>query len=470
MSREKEASEFIKFIDKEGIRFVDFRFTDITGAWHHTTYTREGLNISSFQDGILFDGSSIRGWRSIHQSDMIMRPDLSTAYRDIFYDHPTLALVCDIIDPHTNKAYDRDPRSVAEKASSYLKESGIANNAFFGPELEFFIFDQVEYGSNPYESFYSLHSSEAAAQPNNENVWHGYTQKPKKGYFPLPPLDSLHNIRSHIVENLSSVGITPLLHHHEVAVSQVEIGFLYDTLLKTADNVQKYKHTVKNTALLHHKTASFMPKPIQDDNGTGMHIHMSLWDNKTPLFSGDRYADLSPLCLSFIGGIIHHAKALNAFTNSTTNSYRRLIPGFEAPTLLAYSAHNRSASIRIPHVFNTKAKRIEVRFPDGMINPYLAFSALLMAGIDGIKNKRDPGEASDHNLYELSEKELGSIPKIASSLKEALEALDKDRSFLTQGDVFSDALIDSYITLKNEEVLALSKAPTPLEFELYFTQ
>jgi glutamine synthetase len=458
-------------IAEHEVEYVDFRFTDPRGKWHHTTYIASKVNEDLLTDGVMFDGSSISGWKSINESDMILRPDLTTAFMDPFTAQSTMVITCDVIEPATGQPYTRDPRSTARRAESYLKYTGIGDAAYFGPELEYFIFDDVRYGNGMGKSFFHIDSHENPCNSGKEYPDGNLAHRPrvKGGYFPVQPLDSLHDIRGEMLTTLGMVGLTPVLHHHEVAPAQCEMGFDFSTLLATADNVQKYKYVVHNVAASYGKTATFMPKPIAGDNGSGMHVHQSIWKAGKPLFAGNNYADLSDMCLYYIGGIIKHARAINAFSNASTNSYKRLVPGFEAPVLLAYSARNRSASIRIPYASGAKAKRIETRFPDAAGNPYYTFAALLMAGLDGIENKIHPGEAMDKNLYDLPPEELKGVPHVSRSLREALEALDKDRDFLKKGDVFTDEQIDAYIELKLEEALAWEQAPHPVEFSMYYS-
>lgn len=420
----------------------------------------------------MFDGSSIEGWKGINESDMILMPDASTMIVDPFFIKSTLIIRCDILEPATMKAYDRDPRSIAKRCEIYIKSTGIADTAFFGPEPEFFIFDNVTYKSDIGSAEYKIRSTEAAWGTNDLYNGRNNGHKPgvKGGYFPVPPVDSLQNIRSQMCSTLEQLGQKVEVHHHEVATAgQCEIGTQFSTLVDKADQTQIFKYVVHNIAESHGKTATFMPKPIPEDNGSGMHVHQSLSKGNKNLFAGNGYAGLSEEGLYYIGGIIKHAKALNAFCNPSTNSYKRLVPGFEAPVLLAYSARNRSASIRIPFVNSEKARRIEVRFSDPMANPYLAFSAMVMAGIDGIKNKIHPGEAMDKNLYDLPPEELIDLPTVASSLEEALTSLDQDRAFLTSGSVFSDGMIDAYIDLKMEEVRKLNMTTHPIEFQMYYS-
>lgn len=460
-----------KMMKEHDIQFVDFRFTDPKGKWQHTTYIASQVDDALLEDGIMFDGSSISGWKTINESDMILMPDADSAVVDPFAAQPTLMICCDVIEPSTGQPYSRDPRSTAKRAEAYLNYTGIGDTAYFGPELEFFVFDDVRFDVGMNGSFYALDSEESPA--NSGRVYEmnnmGHRPRVKGGYFPVQPVDSLADMRSEMLSTMPLVGIEPVLHHHEVAPSQCELGTMYSTLLGTADNVQKYKYVIHMVAHSYGKTATFMPKPISGDNGSGMHVHQSIWKDGNPLFAGNGYADLSETCLYYIGGIIKHAKALNAFTNASTNSYKRLVPGYEAPTLLAYSSRNRSASIRIPHVSSPKAKRIETRFPDSSGNPYYTFAALLMAGLDGIENKIHPGDALDKNLYDLPAEELKDIPQISRNLRESLEALDADRDFLKKGDVFTDDLIDGYIELKMEEVLAWETTPSPVEFKMYYS-
>ena len=460
-----------EMIKEHGVQFVDFRFTDPRGKWQHTTYFAEYLNEGHFEDGIMFDGSSISGWKSINESDMILQPDTTSAFLDPFAAQPTIIMFCDIIEPSSGQPYDRDPRSTAKRAEAYVGYSKVGDTAYFGPELEFFMFDDVRFDTGMMSAFYQLDSLESPS--NSGTVYEvgnmGHRPGIKGGYFPVQPVDAANDIRGEMISMLKAVGLIPQLHHHEVAPAQHEMGFEFSTLTQTADNVQKYKYVVHNVAHSYGKTATFMPKPIAGDNGSGMHVHQSIWRDGKPLFAGNGYADLSDTCLYYIGGIIKHAKALNAFTNPSTNSYKRLIPGFEAPVLLAYSSRNRSASIRIPYVSSPKAKRIETRFPDPAANPYFAFSALLMAGLDGIENKIHPGDAMDKNLYDLPPEELKGVPQVCGSLREALESLDADRAFLKKGDVFSDDQIDAYIDLKMEEVHKFEHTPHPIEFKMYYS-
>ena len=465
-----EVLAIFETIKKHEIKFVDFRFSDYAGQWLHITHCADAVGEEELVKGVAFDGSSVLAWKEINESDMILMPQLNSAFIDPFTTSPTLVLFCDVIEPTNNLGYERDPRYTAKKAEDYLKQSGIGEVAYFGPEPEFFVFDDVRFEANEYGSFYAIDSQEAPH--NTSKIVDGGNlarRAPKKGaYFAPMPIDTGHDLRSEIVETMRQVGLTPLLHHHEVATSQFEIGFKYSTLVGTADNIQKFKYVVHNVCHAYGKTATFMPKPIYADNGSGMHVHQSIWKDGENLFVGKDHAGLSELALYYIGGIIKHARAINAFANPTTNSYKRLVPGFEAPVLLAYSAKNRSASIRIPHVTNEKARRIETRFPDPASNPYLTCSALMMAGIDGIKNKIHPGEPKNQDLYHSSEKELKKIPTVARSLREALLALDKDRDFLLAGNVFTNEQIDAYIDLKLKEVERYEHMPHPIEFEMYY--
>ncbi len=471
MTSKDSAKDVFTMIKENDIQFVDFRFTDPKGKWQHTCYVAEQVNESSFEDGIMFDGSSISGWKSINESDMILMPDAKTAFVDPFSAQPTLVIFCDVVEPSTMQSYGRDPRSVAKRAEAYLAYTGLGDTAYFGPELEFFVFDDARFRTAGNYSFHQLDSEELPV--NSDKLYQagnmGHRPATKGGYFPVQPVDSLADLRGEMLSTLKVVGVEPVLHHHEVAPAQCELGVMFSTLVGTADNVQKYKYVVHNVAHSYGKSVTFMPKPISGDNGSGMHTHQSIWKAGKPLFAGNGYADLSEMCLYYIGGIIKHAKAINAFTNASTNSYKRLIPGFEAPVLLAYSARNRSASIRIPYVASPKGKRIEVRFPDPTANPYLAFSAMLMAGLDGIENKIHPGDAMDKNLYDLPPEELKNVPTVCGSLREALENLDKDRAFLKKGDVFTDDFIDSYIDLKMQDVYKWEHTPTAGELEMYYS-
>ena len=464
--------EVLGLIKESEAKFVDFRFTDTKGKEQHVTVPANTVDEDLFEDGKMFDGSSISGWKGINESDMILMPDPSSAVVDVFSDETQVNLRCNVIEPATMQGYDRCPRSLAERGESYLKSTGIADTAFFGPENEFFIFDHVSWDDSMQGAFYKIDSEEGAWNTNRGasegNTGHRPTVK--AGYFPVPPVDSLHDIRSSMCLALEDMGLECEVHHHEVATAgQGEIGVKFNTLVRKADEVQVLKYVVHNVAHAYGKTATFMPKPLVDDNGNGMHVHMSLFKGGENLFSGDGYGGLSETALYYIGGIIKHAKALNAFTNPATNSYKRLVPGFEAPTILAYSARNRSASIRIPYESNPKGRRVEVRFPDSMANPYLAFTAMMMAGLDGILNKIDPGDAMDKDLYDLPPEEEKELKLVAFSLEEALEALNADREFLKAGDVFSDDLIDAYIDIKAENVARLRMTTHPVEFDMYYS-
>ncbi|MGV8943928.1 type I glutamate--ammonia ligase [Thermomonas sp.] len=460
-----------KLIKDHKIEFVDLRFTDMRGVQHHVTFPKSIVDASLFEDGKMFDGSSIGGWRGIHQSDMVLLPDSTSAVVDPFTADPTLILVCDVLDPTTMQAYNRDPRGIAKRAEAYLKASGIAEQAFFGPEPEFFIFDSVRYANEMGHTFFHIDSEEAAWNSGKEYEGgnSGYRPGVKGGYFPVAPLDSLHDIRAEMCKTLEAVGIEVEVHHHEVAnAGQCEIGTKFNTLVQKADELLTMKYIIKNVAHRNGKTATFMPKPIVGDNGSGMHVHQSLAKGGNNLFAGDGYGGLSQMALWYIGGVFKHARAINAFANSTTNSYKRLVPGFEAPVMLAYSASNRSASCRIPFVSNAKARRIEFRFPDPMNSGYLIFTALMMAGLDGIKNQIDPGGPSDKDLYDLPPEEEKGIPTVCHSLDQALDALDQDREFLKAGGVMSDDFIDAYIKLKMKEVSAFRAATHPLEYQMYY--
>ncbi len=465
-------AEVVALIKDKDIKFIDFRFTDTKGKEQHVTAPAHTVNEDLFEDGKMFDGSSIAGWKGINESDMILLPDAASAVVDVFTEDATLNLRCNVVEPTTMLGYDRCPRSLALRAEAYLKSSGLADIANFGPENEFFIFDDVRWDDNMQGAFYSVDSSEGAWNSGRhyEESNAGHRPTVKGGYFPVPPVDSLHDIRSAMCLALEEMGLETEVHHHEVATAgQCEIGVKYNTLMRKADEVQILKYIVHNVAHSYGKTATFMPKPLVNDNGSGMHVHMSLFKEGENLFSGDGYGGLSDTALYYIGGLIKHAKAINAFANPATNSYKRLVPGFEAPTILAYSARNRSASIRIPYEPNPKGRRIEVRFPDSMANPYLAFSALMLAGLDGIRNKIHPGDAMDKDLYDLPPEEEKDLQLVAFSLDEALEALDGDREFLKMGDVFSDDLIDAYIELQMENVTRLRMTTHPVEFDMYYS-
>lgn len=470
MSKQPGISSIFEKIKNEGIKFIDFRFSDYGGQWLHITHCADMVGEEELTKGIAFDGSSVLAWKEINESDMILMPQIETAFIDPFATSPTLVIFCDVIEPETGKGYDRDPRFTAKKAEEFLKNCGIGDVAYFGPEPEFFVFDDVRFEAGTHGNFYKIDSEESPHNSSKEVDGGNLARRSrvKGAYFVPTPIDTGQDLRAEIVETMRQVGLTPLLHHHEVATSQFEIGFKYDTLVGTADNIQKFKYVVHNVCHSYGKTATFMPKPLFGDNGSGMHVHQSIWKGKENLFVGDVEAGLSELALFYIGGIIKHARAINAFSNATTNSYKRLVPGYEAPVLLAYSAKNRSASIRIPHVTNSKARRIETRFPDPASNPYLTCAALMMAGLDGVKNKIHPGEPKNQDLYHSSEKELRKIPTVARSLREALLALDKDRDFLLQGNVFTNEQIDAYIELKLKEVDSYEQMPHPIEFEMYY--
>jgi len=465
-------ADVLKTLKEKKVKFVDFRFTDTKGKEQHVSVPSHTIEADTFEHGKMFDGSSIAGWKGINESDMILMPDAATAVMDPFMEEPTMILRCDVVEPATMQGYERDPRSLAKRAESYLKSTGLADTAFFGPEAEFFVFDDVRWGADMSGSFVKVDSEEASW--NTEKVYEGgnlgHRPSVKGGYFPVPPVDSQQDMRSAMCLAMEEMGLSIETHHHEVATAgQNEIGMLFNTLVKKADELQIYKYCVHNVAHSYGKTATFMPKPLVGDNGSGMHVHQSLAKDGKNLFSGNGYAGLSDTALFYIGGIIKHARALNAITNSLTNSYKRLVPGFEAPVMLAYSARNRSASIRIPYVSNPKGRRIEVRFPDAGSNPYLAFAAMMLAGLDGIMNKIHPGEPSDKDLYDLEAEEAAKIPTVCHSLDMALEALDKDRAFLTAGGVFSNDFLDSYIALKMQEVTRLRMTTHPIEFDMYYS-
>ncbi len=459
-------------IREKGIRMVDLRFMDLPGLWQHFTVPATVFSEDSFAEGVGFDGSSIRGWRSIHESDMIVVPDPSSAFVDPFFVQPTLTLICDVLDPVTRESYTRDPRNIAHRAQNYLVSTGIADKAFFGCEAEFFVFDDIRFDQNPSSGYYFIDSSEGrwnTGRDEKPNL--GYKPRYKEGYFPVPPTDSLHDLRAEMVRLMQEVGLTVEAHHHEVATAgQSEIDIRFDTLVQTADNLMKFKYVVKNTALRHGKTATFMPKPLFGDNGSGMHTHQSLWKGDKPLFPGNGYAGLSQMALHYIGGLLKHARALAAVIAPTTNSYKRLVPGFEAPVNLAYSRRNRSASIRIPlYTESPKAKRIEFRPPDPSCNPYLALAAQLMAGLDGVLNRIDPGPPLDKDLYGLPPEELKEIPTMPGSLSEALDCLEKDHAFLLKGDVFTEDFLRTWIEYKrHREVEEIALRPHPYEFALYY--
>ncbi len=465
------ASDVLGMIKEGEIEWVDLRFTDPKGKWQHLTMVASLIGEDELDDGLMFDGSSIAGWKAINESDMILKPDLDAVYTDPFSATPMLIMFCDIMEPSTGELYARDPRSTAKRAEAYLKTTGIGDTVYVGPEAEFFLFDDVRFENNYNTSYYRIDDIELPTNSGREYEGGNLAHRPraKGGYFPVAPVDSAVDIRGEMVSTMIEMGLPCDKHHHEVAAAQHELGLTFGTLTTTADRMQIYKYVVHQVAHAYGKTATFMPKPIKEDNGSGMHTHFSIWNAKEPLFAGNGYAGLSDMCLYFIGGIIKHAKALNAFTNPSTNSYKRLVPGYEAPVLLAYSSRNRSASCRIPYGTGAKSKRVEVRFPDALANPYLAYAALMMAGLDGIQSKLHPGEAMDKNLYDLPPAELANVPTVCASLREALESLTADMDFLLKGDVFSKDQIESYIELKYEEVVRWEMTPSPVEYDMYYS-
>jgi len=466
-----DANSVLRLIKDKEVKFVDLRFTDPRGKWQHVTFDLSLVDDDFFNNGMMFDGSSIAGWKAINESDMTLMPDCATAVIDPFFAQTTLAVFCDILEPMTGQPYNRCPRGIAKLAEKYLQSSGVGDTSYFGPEAEFFIFDDVRFDTSMHRAFYYIDSMEGPYNAGTEYEMGNTGHRPgiKGGYFPVPPVDAAQDIRSEMLAVMGEMGIEPEKHHHEVAPAQHELGFKFKPLTRCADATQIYKYVIHQVAAAYGKSATFMPKPVYGDNGSGMHVHQSIWREGRPLFAGSGYADLSDTCLYYIGGIIKHAKAVNAFTNSITNSYKRLIPGFEAPVLLAYSARNRSASIRIPFGAGPKAKRIECRFPDPASNPYLAYSAMLMAGLDGIANKIHPGDPMDKDLYSLPPEELKDVPTVCGSLRQALECLDADRAFLKKGNVFTDDFIDSYIDLKMGEVYTFEHTPHPVEFKMYYS-
>jgi len=475
MAKTKTASHVdnvLKFIKTNGIKFIDLKFMDFPGQWQHFTVPVTQFSADSFEDGYGFDGSSIRGWKAINESDMLIIPDPETMFLDIFVQEPTLSLICDVYEPATKEKYSRCPRSIAQKALAYLSSTGIADTAYFGPEAEFFVFDDVRFDSKPNGSFYMVDSVEGRWNSGREESPNlGYKPRYKEGYFPVAPTDSLMDLRNEMVVNLMNAGIDVEAQHHEVASGgQCEIDLRFQPMLKSADQLLMFKYIVKNTAKKNNKSATYMPKPVFGDNGSGMHVHTSLWKKGKPLFAGNGYAGLSEMGLYFIGGLLKHAASLLAFTNPTTNSYKRLVPGFEAPVNLAYSQRNRSASIRIPmYSSSPKAKRVEFRCPDPSCNPYLAFSAMMMAGLDGIINRIDPGEPLDKDIYDMSPEELKDVPSTPGSLNEALKALANDHEYLMKGDVFTEDVIDTWIKYKTEkEIKPMALQPHPYEFNLYY--
>jgi glutamine synthetase len=469
--KKNTAADILKLIKDKEIKYVDIRFTDPKGKWQHVTFDLMMVDEEFLNEGTMFDGSSIEGWKAINESDMLLKPDLDTAVIDPFFAQTTLILICDVLEPLTGQMYARCPRSIAKAAEAYVNASGIGDTTYFGPEAEFFIFDDVRFDVTMNAGYYYLDSKESAVNTGKEyaegNL--GHRPKVKGGYFPVPPIDSEQDMRGEMLAVMKDMGIQPEKHHHEVASAQHELGFKFNTLTKCADYMQIYKYVIHQVAQAYGKTATFMPKPIYGDNGSGMHVHQSIWKGGKPLFAGSGYADLSDTCLYYIGGIIKHAKSLNAFTNPLTNSYKRLIPGFEAPVLLAYSARNRSASCRIPFSPSPKGKRVEVRFPDPGANPYLAYAALLMAGLDGIENKIHPGGPMDKDLYALPPEELAKVPQVCGSLREALDSLAADHDYLMKGGVFSKDFIESYIELKYQDVYAFEHTPHPIEFKMYYS-
>ena len=466
-----DTAKVMELIKEHDVKYVDFRFTDPRGKWQHLAHHVRTITEDFLNEGVMFDGSSIAGWKAINDSDMMLVPDCSTAVLDPFAAQTSLVIFCDVHEPLSGQPYTRDPRSTARKAEQYLSTTGIGDKAYFGPEAEFFIFDDVRYSCQMNGAMYAIDSEEGPYVTGKEfpdgNT--GHRPPVKGGYFPVPPVDSQSDLRAEMLSVMADMGLKVEKHHHEVAPSQAELGAEFATLVRTADNMQIYKYVVQNVAHQYGKTATFMPKPVMGDNGSGMHVHQSVWKGERPTFAGNLYADLSETALYYIGGIIRHAKAINAFTNPTTNSYKRLIPGFEAPVLLAYSSRNRSASCRIPYTSSPKGKRVEVRYPDPAANPYLAFAAMLMAGLDGIQNKIHPGDPIDKNLYDLPPEELTDIPVVCGSLREALGELRADHAFLLKGDVFNIDQIDAYMELKWEEVYAFEHTPHPIEFQMYYS-
>lgn len=467
----KSAAELIKYIEEQDVQFIDFSFTDIRGRWHHTTQHASSFNKTHISKGIVFDASSVPGWRKIHESDMILKPDISRSTYDPFAAQKTIKIICDIVDPQTNAPYNRDPRSIAKAAEKYLAKSGVADSAYMGPELEFFVFDDAKVNIESNHVSYHLDGEEG---PYNKGRNYptgnmGHRTNPKDSYFSESPLDNLSDIRSEMLTVIETMGVSVEKHHHEVAPSQCEVGINYDSLLRSADNLQLCKHAVRNVAHSYGKSATFMAKPLNNESGSGLHVHLSLWKSGKPLFGGSAYANLSETALYFIGGVLKHARTLNAFANPTTNSYKRLVSGYEAPVYIAYSASNRSAACRIPHVNSNKESRVEFRFPDPTANPYLAFSALLMAGLDGIENKMHPGDATDKDLYQISGNEISSTSHLCSSLQDGLNELQNNHEFLLKGDVFNKDFIDAYIALKTTEVERLKEVVHPIEVDMYYS-
>ena len=464
------ADKMLKTISDENVEYVDIRFTDPRGKLQHVTVMSDQVDADFIDEGFMFDGSSIAGWKSIEASDMKLMIDTDSAYIDPFYAEKTLCVHCSVVEPDTGEAYERDPRGTAEKAEAYLKASGVGDVAYMGPEAEFFLFDNVRFSNEMNKVSFEVDALDASWNTDTDYEMGNTGHRPgiKGGYFPVNPIDDGQDIRSEMLSTMKRLGMKVDKHHHEVASCQHELGLIFDSLTKQGDELQKYKYVIHNVAQAYGKSATFMPKPIAGDNGTGMHVNMSIWKGGKPLFAGDKYADLSQEALYYIGGILKHAKSLNAFTNPSTNSYKRLIPGFEAPVLRAYSARNRSGCVRIPWTESPKAKRVEARFPDPSSNPYLCFSALLMAGLDGIKNKVNPGEAMDKNLYDLPAEELADIPTVCGSLREAIEELQKDHDYLLAGNVFTKDQIDGYIELKMEEIESYEHTPHPVEYGMYY--
>ena len=465
------ADKMLKTISDEGVEYVDIRFTDPRGKLQHVTVMADQVDADFIEEGFMFDGSSIAGWKSIEASDMKLMIDTDSAYVDPFYAEKTLCVHCSVVEPDTGEAYERDPRGTAEKAEAYLKSSGVGDVAYMGPEAEFFLFDNVKFSNEMNKVSFEVDALDAAWNTDTDYEMGNTGHRPgvKGGYFPVNPIDDGQDIRSEMLSTMKRLGMKVDKHHHEVASCQHELGLIFNSLTKQGDELQKYKYVIHNVAQAYGKSATFMPKPVAGDNGTGMHVNMSIWKGGKPLFAGDKYADLSQEALYYIGGILKHAKSLNAFTNPSTNSYKRLIPGFEAPVLRAYSARNRSGCVRIPWTESPKAKRVEARFPDPSSNPYLCFSALLMAGLDGIKNKINPGEAMDKNLYDLPAEELADIPTVCGSLREAIEELQKDHDYLLAGNVFTKDQIDGYIELKMEEIESYEHTPHPVEYGMYYS-
>jgi len=463
--------DIIARIKENDIEWVDLRFTDPKGKWQHLTMVASILGEDELEDGLMFDGSSIEGWKAINESDMILMPDLDAVYDDPFSATPMLVIFCDIVEPSTGEGYSRDPRTTAKRAEAYVASTGVGDTVYVGPEAEFFMFDDVRFETGYNKSGFEIDDIELPTNTGRSYEGGNLAHRPraKGGYFPVAPVDSAVDIRAEMVSTMLEMGLPCDKHHHEVAAAQHELGLTFGTLTETADRMQIYKYVVHQVAHAYGKTATFMPKPIKDDNGSGMHTHISIWEKGKPLFAGNGYAGLSDMCLYFIGGVVKHAKALNAFTNPTTNSYKRLVPGFEAPVLLAYSSRNRSASCRIPYGAGAKAKRVEFRFPDAMANPYLCYSALLMAGLDGIQNKIHPGDPMDKNLYDLPPEELAEVPTVCGSLREALDALMADHDFLLKGDVFTKDQIEAYVELKWDEVYRVEQTPSPVEFDMYYS-